>query len=163
MYPQVSWSCWVRQTMRHDLIFQSHILERPHFKVQRISRGDPKIWTPKGSLKKNSLYQKSFPIYQAPKLCETQFLVPYLKNCDLEARLSEVSRIWKMYYCPFSVWSFFLRTRCILWTLSESMKNKETYLQKLFSDMAKKIWKFFSIFSYYSLLRNPFINYKGIF
>ncbi len=56
--------------------------------------------------KVSGMYQKSFPIYQVPKLCEKQFLVLYLKKCDLEAHLSEVSRIWKMYYRPFSVWSF---------------------------------------------------------
>ena len=37
--------------------------------------------------------QKSYLIYQVPKLCEKQFLVPYLKKGELEARLSEVSRI----------------------------------------------------------------------
>ena len=56
--------------------------------------------------KVSGMYQKSFPIYQVPKLCENQFLVPYLKQWDLEARFSEVSRIFKMYYRPFSVWSF---------------------------------------------------------
>ena len=41
----------------------------------------------------SGMYQKSFPIYQVPKLCEKQFLAPYLKICDLDARLSEVSGI----------------------------------------------------------------------